>query len=70
MAQKEELLVNRRELFHVIGSVPALTALTAGSAVAHGQETQQDHAHMAQEQSAPPKDLTSVRCSTITSGVR
>jgi gluconate 2-dehydrogenase gamma chain len=55
MAQKEELLVNRRELFHVIGSVPAVAALTAGSALAHGQQEEQDHTHMAQEQSAPPK---------------
>jgi gluconate 2-dehydrogenase gamma chain len=55
MAQKEEILVNRRELFHVIGSVPAVAALTAGSALAHGQEKQQDHTHMAHEQSAPPK---------------
>jgi gluconate 2-dehydrogenase gamma chain len=56
MAQKEEILVNRRELFHVIGSVPAVAALTAGSALAHEQENQQDHAHMAQGlESAPHK---------------
>jgi gluconate 2-dehydrogenase gamma chain len=54
MAQKEEILVNRRELFHVIGSVPAVAALTAGSALAHEQENQQDHTHMAQGQESAP----------------
>ena len=45
--------VSRRELFHVIGSMPAVAAVTAGSALA---QKQQDHAHMAQGQQAdPPK---------------
>jgi hypothetical protein len=52
MAQ-EEIRVNRRQLLHVIGSVPAVAAVTAGAALA---QEQQDHAHMSQgQQSAPPK---------------
>jgi gluconate 2-dehydrogenase gamma chain len=47
MAQKEENVVNRRELFHVIGSVPALAAMAARSALAQEQE---DHRHMGQGQ--------------------
>jgi gluconate 2-dehydrogenase gamma chain len=38
--------VSRRQLFHVIGSVPAVAAVTAGSAVA------QQHTHMAHDQQA------------------
>jgi gluconate 2-dehydrogenase gamma chain len=53
MAQKEEIRVNRRELLNVLGSVPAAAAITAGSALAQGQ---QDHTHMAQgQQSASEK---------------
>ncbi|MGI9073523.1 MAG: gluconate 2-dehydrogenase subunit 3 family protein [Bryobacteraceae bacterium] len=53
--EPEEVGVSRRQLFHVIGSLPAVAALTAGSAPAQ-QENQQDHTHMAQgQESAPPK---------------
>jgi gluconate 2-dehydrogenase gamma chain len=54
--EPEEVRVSRRQLLNVIGSVPAVAALTAGSALANGQqENQQDHSHMAQGQAAPPK---------------
>ena len=53
MAQNDAIRVNRRQLLHVIGSVPAAAAITAGSALA---QEQQDHTHMSQEQQiAPPK---------------
>ncbi|MFL6353917.1 MAG: gluconate 2-dehydrogenase subunit 3 family protein [Bryobacteraceae bacterium] len=55
MAPKEEILVNRRELFHVIGSVPVVAAVAAGSGLAQEQENQQDHAHMTQAQEPAPK---------------
>jgi hypothetical protein len=53
MAQKEEIRVNRRQLLHVIGSVPAVAAVSAGSALA---QEQHDHTHMSQgQQTAPAK---------------
>jgi gluconate 2-dehydrogenase gamma chain len=52
--EPEDIRVSRRQLFHVIGSVPAVAALATGSALAQ-EQNQQDHTHMAQEQSAAPK---------------
>jgi len=45
--QTEEPGVSRRDLFHIIGSVPAIAAVTAGSAMA--QHEGHMHAAMAQE---------------------
>ncbi len=44
--------VSRRDIFHIIGSVPALAAVAAGSAAA---QTHEEHAHMAQHAAAGPK---------------
>ncbi|MBV9295131.1 MAG: gluconate 2-dehydrogenase subunit 3 family protein [Acidobacteriaceae bacterium] len=51
MPEKKELEngVSRREIFHIIGSVPAVAAVTAGSALAQEHE---GHAHMAAAQAA------------------
>ena len=37
--------VSRRNLFHILGSVPAVAALAAGSALAEGQMGPMDHMH-------------------------
>ncbi|MGI8958829.1 MAG: gluconate 2-dehydrogenase subunit 3 family protein [Bryobacteraceae bacterium] len=47
--------VSRRQLFNVIGSVPVVAALSAGSTLAHSQENQQDHTHMAERQQSASK---------------
>ncbi len=43
----EEQRVSRRELFHVIGSLPAIAAVSGATGLAYGQE---DHAHMERAQ--------------------
>ncbi len=48
--QNESGKVSRRELFHVIASVPAIAAVATGAALA-----QEDHSHAAQQQAAPAK---------------
>jgi gluconate 2-dehydrogenase subunit 3-like protein len=49
----EDLQISRRKLFHAIGSLPAIAAIGAGSALAHEE---QEHAHVGQaQQTAPPK---------------
>lgn len=37
--------VSRRDIFHILGSVPAVAAVTASSALAAGQMDQMDHRH-------------------------
>ncbi len=47
--KERETGVSRRELFNIIGSVPAIAAVTAGSALA---EEHEGHAHMAAAQAS------------------
>jgi len=44
--------VSRREIFNIIGSVPALAAVTAGMA---GAQTHEDHSHMAHQAAVAAK---------------